>query len=240
MTLESTGGFAAWWRGGATTTSSSAGRSWGTAWPSWPRPSASPSRWARAARRRTPSTPTLRWARRVQEASCARWGRRCISEWRGVRFLLRGGSEHLKCLVCACAGALHRTPPPCRPSKQIILKLQSYWADPGLCALQPYDMGGGRRHVAHGHFPEGDRPLSPVSSLRAAQPPPQGRARHGDNPNRLQHYFATSTRWSEARAGQHPELYLAGLEALGFGPEEERHPSPRTTGRNSTLGAYLG
>ena len=72
--------------------------------------------------------------------------------------------------------------------QQIILKLQSYWADQGCALLQPYDMevGAGTSHTATFLRALGPEPWK-AAYVQPSRRPKDGR--YGENPNRLQHYY---------------------------------------------------
>ncbi|WP_374764325.1 glycine--tRNA ligase subunit alpha [Yunchengibacter salinarum] len=98
--------------------------------------------------------------------------------------------------------------------QDIILTLQTYWADQGCVILQPYDleMGAGTFH--------------PATTLRALGPDPWRAAyvqpcrrptdgRYGENPNRLQHYYQFQTVLKPS-PDDIQALYLGSLEAIGI------------------------
>lgn len=98
--------------------------------------------------------------------------------------------------------------------QQIILKLQSYWADQGCALLQPYDMevGAGTSHTATFLRALGPEPWK-AAYVQPSRRPKDGR--YGENPNRLQHYYQYQVVLKPAPANI-LELYLGSLEALGF------------------------
>jgi glycyl-tRNA synthetase alpha chain len=98
--------------------------------------------------------------------------------------------------------------------QQIILKLQSYWAEQGCALLQPYDMevGAGTSHTATFLRSLGPEPWR-AAYVQPSRRPKDGR--YGNNPNRLQHYYQFQVVLKPAPADI-LELYLGSLENLGF------------------------
>src|ERR1043166_9202561 len=72
--------------------------------------------------------------------------------------------------------------------QQLILRLQSYWAERGCALLQPYDMevGAGTSHTATFLRALGPEPWK-AAYVQPSRRPKDGR--YGANPNRLQHYY---------------------------------------------------
>ena len=110
------------------------------------------------------------------------------------------------------------TPSPAKETcfQNLILRLQTYWADKGCVLLQPFDM-----QVGAGTF-------HPATTLRALGPDPWKAAyvqpsrrpadgRYGENPNRLQHYYQFQVIWKPS-PGDIQDLYLQSLVALGIDP----------------------
>ena len=75
-----------------------------------------------------------------------------------------------------------------RSFQEIILRLQTYWAEKGCAMLQPYDMevGAGTFHPATTLRSLGTRPWA-AAYVQPSRRPTDGR--YGENPNRLQHYY---------------------------------------------------
>ena len=98
--------------------------------------------------------------------------------------------------------------------QQIILRLQSYWAERGCALLQPYDMevGAGTSHTATFLRALGPEPWK-AAYVQPSRRPKDGR--YGENPNRLQHYYQYQVVLKPAPADI-LDLYLGSLEALGF------------------------
>src|SRR5438270_11541857 len=70
----------------------------------------------------------------------------------------------------------------------LILALQRYWAEQGCVILQPYDIevGAGTFHPATALRALGPEPWR-AAYVQPSRRPTDGR--HGENPNRLQHYY---------------------------------------------------
>lgn len=98
--------------------------------------------------------------------------------------------------------------------QQMILTLQTFWAEQGCALLQPYDveMGAGTFH--------------PATTLRALGPQPwraayvqpcrrPGDGRYGENPNRLQHYYQFQVILKPSPVDIQ-DIYLRSLERLGI------------------------
>ncbi|GAB1387786.1 hypothetical protein MASR1M59_29340 [Melaminivora sp.] len=120
--------------------------------------------------------------------------------------------------------------------QQIILKLQSYWADQGCALLQPYDMevGAGTSHTATFLRAIGPEPWK-AAYVQPSRRPKDGR--YGDNPNRLQHYYQYQVVLKPAPANI-LELYLGSLEALGFDLKKNDIRFVEDDWENPTLGAW--
>ena len=120
--------------------------------------------------------------------------------------------------------------------QQIILKLQSYWADQGCALLQPYDMevGAGTSHTATFLRAIGPEPWR-AAYVQPSRRPKDGR--YGDNPNRLQHYYQYQVVLKPAPANI-LELYLGSLEALGFDLKKNDIRFVEDDWENPTLGAW--
>ena len=83
---------------------------------------------------------------------------------------------------------MNQTNPAPRTFQDLILALQSFWAEQGCVVLQPYDMemGAGTFHTAT--FLRAIGPETWNSAyVQPSRRPTDGR--YGDNPNRLQHYY---------------------------------------------------
>ncbi len=120
--------------------------------------------------------------------------------------------------------------------QQIILRLQSYWADQGCALLQPYDMevGAGTSHTATFLRAIGPEPWK-AGYVQPSRRPKDGR--YGDNPNRLQHYYQYQVVLKPAPADI-LDLYLGSLEALGFDLRANDIRFVEDDWENPTLGCW--
>ena len=120
--------------------------------------------------------------------------------------------------------------------QDIILKLQTYWANQGCALLQPYDMevGAGTSHTATFLRAIGPEPWK-AAYVQPSRRPKDGR--YGDNPNRLQHYYQYQVVLKPAPANI-LELYLCSLEALGFDLKKNDIRFVEDDWENPTLGAW--
>jgi glycyl-tRNA synthetase alpha chain len=120
--------------------------------------------------------------------------------------------------------------------QQIILKLQSYWADHGCALLQPYDMevGAGTSHTATFLRALGPEPWK-AAYVQPSRRPKDGR--YGENPNRLQHYYQYQVVLKPAPSNI-LELYLGSLEALGLDLKKNDIRFVEDDWENPTLGAW--
>ena len=120
--------------------------------------------------------------------------------------------------------------------QQIILKLQTYWADQGCALLQPYDMevGAGTSHTATFLRALGPEPWK-AAYVQPSRRPKDGR--YGENPNRLQHYYQYQVVLKPAPANI-LELYLGSLEMLGFDLKKNDVRFVEDDWENPTLGAW--
>ena len=120
--------------------------------------------------------------------------------------------------------------------QQIILKLQSYWADHGCALLQPYDMevGAGTSHTGTFLRAIGPEPWK-AAYVQPSRRPKDGR--YGENPNRLQHYYQFQVVLKPA-PDNILELYLGSLEALGFDLKKNDIRFVEDDCENPTLGAW--
>ncbi|MEO7954124.1 MAG: glycine--tRNA ligase subunit alpha [Polaromonas sp.] len=120
--------------------------------------------------------------------------------------------------------------------QQIILKLQSYWADQGCALLQPYDMevGAGTSHTATFLRALGPEPWK-AAYVQPSRRPKDGR--YGENPNRLQHYYQYQVVMKPAPANI-LDLYLGSLKELGFDLKKNDIRFVEDDWENPTLGAW--
>ena len=100
-----------------------------------------------------------------------------------------------------------------RSFQEIILRLQSYWADKGCAMMQPYDMevGAGTFHPATTLRSLGSKPWA-AAYVQPSRRPTDGR--YGENPNRLQHYYQYQVVIKPSPPDLQ-DLYLGSLKAIG-------------------------
>ena len=100
-----------------------------------------------------------------------------------------------------------------RSFQEIILRLQSYWAQ-GCAILQPYDMevGAGTFHPATTLRSLGTQPWA-AAYVQPSRRPTDGR--YGENPNRMQHYYQYQVLIKPSPPDLQ-DLYLGSLEAIGI------------------------
>ncbi|MGC9185413.1 MAG: glycine--tRNA ligase subunit alpha [Thiomonas sp.] len=123
-----------------------------------------------------------------------------------------------------------------RTFQDIILTLQTYWANQGCAILQPYDMevGAGTSHTATFLRAIGPEPWR-AAYVQPSRRPKDGR--YGDNPNRLQHYYQFQVVLKPA-PGNILELYLGSLQALGFDLKTNDIRFVEDDWESPTLGAW--
>lgn len=119
--------------------------------------------------------------------------------------------------------------------QDIILELNSYWAQNGCVIQQPYDMevGAGTFHPATLLRALGPEPW------RAAYPQPSRRptdGRYGENPNRLQHYYQYQVVLKPSPLDVQ-ELYLESLKRFGLNLLEHDIRFVEDDWESPTLGA---
>jgi len=123
------------------------------------------------------------------------------------------------------------------PSFQdLILRLQTYWAERGCVVLQPYDMemGAGTFHVATTL-----RALGP-ETWNAAYVQPSRRptdGRYGENPNRLQHYYQFQVILKPSPLDIQDQ-YLGSLAAIGIDMANHDIRFVEDDWESPTLGAW--
>ncbi|MDX1481759.1 MAG: glycine--tRNA ligase subunit alpha [Woeseiaceae bacterium] len=120
--------------------------------------------------------------------------------------------------------------------QDLILRLQTYWAERGCVVVQPYDM------------PMGAGTFHPATFLRAVGPEPWGAAyvqpcrrptdgRYGDNPFRLQHYYQYQVVIKPSPTDLQ-EQYLDSLRAIGIDPLVHDVRFVEDNWESPTLGAW--
>lgn len=120
--------------------------------------------------------------------------------------------------------------------QQMLMKLETYWAEQGCIVYQPYDtqVGAGT--------------MSPATFLRALGPEPWNVAyvqpcrrptdgRYGENPNRVQHYYQYQVVLKPS-PDDVQELYLGSLEALGIDLAKHDVRFVEDDWESPTLGAW--
>ena len=120
--------------------------------------------------------------------------------------------------------------------QQIILKLNQYWDRHGCVLLQPYDMemGAGTFHTATFLRAIGPEPWN-AAYVQPSRRPKDGR--HGENPNRLQHYYQFQVVMKPS-PGTFQDLYLGSLQdALGIDPRKNDIRFVEDDWESPTLGA---
>ena len=98
--------------------------------------------------------------------------------------------------------------------QNLILKLQSYWAEKGCAITQPFDMevGAGTFHPATFLRSIGPEPWK-AAYVQPSRRPRDGR--YGENPNRLQHYYQFQVLLKPS-PDDIQDLYLDSLTAIGI------------------------
>ncbi|WP_043768524.1 glycine--tRNA ligase subunit alpha [Algiphilus aromaticivorans] len=120
--------------------------------------------------------------------------------------------------------------------QEIILRLQSYWAERGCAIVQPLDMevGAGTFHWATFLRAVGPEPWN-TAYVQPSRRPTDGR--YGDNPMRLQHYYQFQVLMKPAPANLQ-DLFLDSLRALGFDPLVHDIRFVEDNWESPTLGAW--
>jgi len=120
--------------------------------------------------------------------------------------------------------------------QNLILKLQSFWAEKGCALLQPFDM-----EMGAGTF-------QPATFLRAIGPEPWKTAyvqpsrrptdgRYGENPNRLQHYYQFQVILKPSPSDIQ-DLYLESLAEIGIDLTKHDVRFVEDNWESPTLGAW--
>ena len=120
--------------------------------------------------------------------------------------------------------------------QDLILKLQTYWAQQGCVLLQPYDIevGAGTFHTATFLRALGPEPWR-AAYVQPSRRPKDGR--YGENPNRLQHYYQYQVVLKPSPADIQ-ERYLGSLRALGFDTRVHDIRFVEDDWESPTLGAW--
>ncbi|MDI6791815.1 MAG: glycine--tRNA ligase subunit alpha [bacterium] len=120
--------------------------------------------------------------------------------------------------------------------QEIILKLQSFWAEAGCLIGQPYDLevGAGTFNPATFLRVLGPEPWR-VAYVEPSRRPTDGR--YGENPNRLQHYYQYQVIIKPSPANIQ-DIYLESLVKLGINPQEHDIRFVEDDWESPTLGAW--
>jgi glycyl-tRNA synthetase alpha chain len=120
--------------------------------------------------------------------------------------------------------------------QEIILGLQTYWAEQGCVLIQPYDLEKGAGTFNPSTFLRclGPEPWN-VAYVEPSRRPTDGR--YGNNPNRLQHYYQFQVLMKPSPKNIQ-ELYLGSLRRLGINPLEHDIRFVEDDWESPTLGAW--
>jgi len=130
----------------------------------------------------------------------------------------------------------NENPTGCYSFQDLILSLQSFWADRGCVIAQPYDMemGAGTFHPATFLRAIGPEPWS-AAYVQPSRRPTDGR--YGDNPFRLQHYYQFQV-VIKPSPEDIQEMYLDSLRAIGIDPTVHDIRFVEDNWESPTLGAW--
>ncbi|MBF0177132.1 MAG: glycine--tRNA ligase subunit alpha [Magnetococcales bacterium] len=120
--------------------------------------------------------------------------------------------------------------------QELILALESYWAQRGCVIQQPYDveMGAGTFHPATFLRVLGPEPWN-AAYVQPSRRPADGR--YGENPNRLQHYYQFQVILKPSPADIQ-DLYLDSLRTIGINPSHHDIRFVEDDWESPTLGAW--
>lgn len=120
--------------------------------------------------------------------------------------------------------------------QELILALQTYWANHGCIIQQPYDTekGAGTFHPATFLRSLGPEPWN-VAYVEPSRRPTDGR--YGENPNRLQHYYQFQVILKPSPMNIQ-ELYLDSLKSFGIEPSKHDIRFVEDDWESPTLGAW--
>lgn len=120
--------------------------------------------------------------------------------------------------------------------QDLILDLQTYWAQQGCVLQQPYDLevGAGTFHPATFLRAIGPEPWS-AAYVQPSRRPTDGR--YGENPNRLQHYYQYQVVIKPSPLDIQ-DLYLGSLKMLGIDPLVHDIRFVEDNWESPTLGAW--
>ena len=120
--------------------------------------------------------------------------------------------------------------------QDVILTLQTYWAEQGCAILQPYDeqVGAGTLHPATTLRSLGPKPWR-AAYVQPSRRPKDGR--YGENPNRLQHYYQFQV-ILKPNPPNLQQLYLDSLVRIGIDPLLHDIRFVEDDWENPTVGAW--
>ena len=120
--------------------------------------------------------------------------------------------------------------------QELIMALQSYWANHGCILQQPYDLekGAGTFHPATFLRALGPEPWN-VAYVEPSRRPTDGR--YGENPNRLQHYYQFQVILKPSPMNIQ-ELYLDSLKSFGIDAAKHDIRFVEDDWESPTLGAW--
>ncbi|MDC1065994.1 glycine--tRNA ligase subunit alpha [Candidatus Pseudothioglobus singularis] len=120
--------------------------------------------------------------------------------------------------------------------QNLILKLQSYWAEKGCAIIQPFDMevGAGTFHPATFLRSIGPEPWKAAYVQPSRRP---GDGRYGENPNRLQHYYQFQVLLKPS-PDDIQDLYLDSITAIGIDLKMHDVRFVEDNWESPTLGAW--
>jgi glycyl-tRNA synthetase alpha chain len=120
--------------------------------------------------------------------------------------------------------------------QDLIMTLQSFWAEQGCVILQPLDLcvGAGTFHPATFLRALGPKPWQ-AAYVQPSRRPTDGR--YGNNPNRLQHYYQFQVVLKPSPLDIQ-EKYLASLKAIGIDPLKDDIRFVEDNWESPTLGAW--
>ena len=120
--------------------------------------------------------------------------------------------------------------------QNLILNLQTFWADKGCVILQPYDLEKGAGTFHPGTFLRclGKTPWS-AAYVEPCRRPTDGR--YGENPNRLQHYYQFQV-VIKPSIENIQDLYLQSLNHLGIDTKKHDIRFVEDDWESPTLGAW--
>ena len=120
--------------------------------------------------------------------------------------------------------------------QDLILRLQTFWGKQGCALLQPYDMevGAGTFHTATFLRALGPEPWN-AAYVQPSRRPKDGR--HGENPNRLQHYYQYQVVLKPS-PDHIQEIYLQSLKSFGVDPLKHDIRFVEDDWESPTLGAW--